>query len=235
MNTYVYAGAVILKAPLFLALFLSVAAGSAAGDLITFESSSDVFLNPGDSLTEQGYVVTLTTADPSSFAYVTSSGSGLATNGTNALGIYNSPHVIVTAASGGTFNLSAFDVAGTFTGSDRNVQTIGAIGTYSDGTTNIFSGALANPDVFSTQIVSGFTGVVSVEFYGIAGVNPECENCPEFQLDNVQLDASSSIATMTAVPEPGTKLMFALGAALWLPFRLIKRNKRALPDDVPPV
>ena len=204
---------------------MGLAAGTAGASVLTFESSAGTFLNPGDAVAEQGYSVTLT-GDENAFGLVADASAGLISNGSNTLELYNTVRVLLTSDTGAPFDLTSFDVAGTFAGSSRNPTSLALLETFVDGTTSLSTLNLDNPDVFNTLTLPNFTGLTSVAFYGASGVDPLCENCPEFQLDNITVQPTSvSVGGITSAPEPGTALMLALGAACWLPLQIFKLSK----------
>jgi hypothetical protein len=110
------------------------------------------------------------------------------------------------SASGDWFDLARFDVAGTFLQSAANVTRLRVEGTLGTGGSVVAEVDIADPDKFETKFLTGFMGLTEVIFTPLNVADPDCTNCPEFQLDNLHAEIQGPIVLM---PEPATSALMA--------------------------
>jgi hypothetical protein len=182
--------------------FFAIAMGLQANGLIDFEFTPAVVLLPGDSMTTQGFVLSLSGGADVFASIPNGCISGCATNGSRTMAIYNGGVLSLSLPDGSLFSLYAFDIAGTLLDSDRNVTTIGVLGWLPDGGNVSVALAVNDPNSFSSlTLPSSFDGLVSADFYSLA---PVCADCADFQLDNISANANPT-------PEPETALLALCG------------------------
>jgi hypothetical protein len=197
--------------------------------IVDFETAPSGVYSPGQSFDTQGF--TFTEGDngknSGAFAFVpltaNSCTPSCVSDGTKTLGAFNSSLINMALAGGGTFDLSSFDLAGTFTAPDdgRNVTLMEVDGFLSGGGT-VSAQFNVSPDTFATfTLPNTFVGLVGVNFFGLQDLNGDTGKYsgPEFQLDNIDNK------NLNAVPEPASTLPLLLLGGLGLAWRQ-KRSRR---------
>ena len=192
-------------------LFLFGSAVSIRADVIDFETGS-LFLFPGQTGSLEGFNFTAAGDTGALVKVPAGCASPCVSNGTRTLVTINGANVTIAPTVGGTFSLSAFDVAGVF-GTSQDVTSLEVIG-------NLFGGGQitetfgVNPSVFQTfSLLPGFTNLTSAEFIALAPTS-----LPQFQLDNIQ-------TTTTAVPEPASLVLLG-SLAVFLSYKQHKLHPR---------
>ena len=209
-----------------LVLATLVTLAMSADVVVDFESAPHGTYIVGQSFDTQGFTFTEGDNGNNSGAFANlPTGSCLppcVSNGTTALGAFNSSAIGMTVTGGGTFDLLSFDLAGTFVAGGRNVSLLQVDGTLFGGGTVSTQFNVADPNAFATYFLPGtFADLVSVDFHGVkeADGGPPAAG-PEFQLDNIDTNAN-------AVPEPAAAFLAPLlliGAlGLWRRRRLLRR------------
>ena len=197
---------------LLTAVVLLGSAISSRAAVIDFETGS-FSLSPGQTGSLEGYNFTVGGIGGAFIiAPITASGCSPAcvSDGTRTMAMFNDADVTMAPAGGGVFSLLSFDVAGTFTsGSTRNITSIEVIG-------NLFGGGqvtqtfVTNPAAFQTlSLLATFTNLTSAQFIGLT---PAGGSSPEFQLDNIGVNAA-------AVPEPSSIILLGTSVLLLGLFR----------------
>ncbi len=200
---------------------------------IDFEEFSPVALPLDQSMIESaGFRVSLVTAGGLSLVPLTSfCPTGCVSNGTATLAAMNGSVLELTTVSGALFDFSAFDVAGTFSASLANIETLIVEGEFSNGSTISTGFTVIDPEVFTTYSLNGFTSLRAVRFLPLFAQDPACTGCPEYQLDNLEValaavtppPASTPVPSgptvpVTIVPEPSafSLILGAVGAWAWV-------------------
>jgi hypothetical protein len=194
---------------------------SSRAEVIDFETGS-FDLTSGQTGTLEGFDFTNDGVGTSPFILVPVTAGGClpacVSDGTKTLGAFNDSPVTIAPDGGGTFSLSAFDVAGTFaSGDDRGVTSMEVIGNLFGGgqTTEEFDGI--GPSVFQTlSLDSTFTDLTSAEFLPLT---PAGGDSPEYQLDNINV-------VVSAAPEPGS-IILMFGGAILFAGAMMRQQKRA--------
>jgi hypothetical protein len=176
---------------------------SSQASVIDFETGSLLLSSLGQTGSLEGFDFTLSSAGSAIVLVPVTAGSctpPCISDATTTLGALNDADVTIAPSSGRSFSLLAFDTAGTFTVSLRNITSMEVIG-------NVFGGGqvtetfAVNPNIFQTfSLLPGFTHLASAEFVGLTPVGVRS---PEFQLDNIVVN----------VPEPATLALLGLGLA----------------------
>ena len=191
-----------LLASLSILFAIACAPGVATASVVDFQNTSGSF---GLSSTYSNQGLTFQTAGPQ---YVYANGAG-ANNGTQYF--IESGGVTVTADGGATFSLNAFDTGlSYYTGSAGTVQVLGNL--LGGGTV---SKTLNLTQTFQSVSFSGFNNLTS--FY----ISP-VSNGGYLALDNIRFN---ELANASAVPEPGSLALLALGLA---GVGALRRGKRVL-------
>ena len=204
------------------AVVLAALLGTAlqADVIVDFETAPNGVYSPGQSFSTQGFTFTEGDNGKNSSAFATIPTNCFppcVSDGTRTLGAFNSSLINMVLAGGGKFDLSSFDLAGTFTAPDdgRDVTLMEVDGFLSGGGT-VSAQFNVNPAAFATfTLPNTFVGLVGVNFFGLQDVNGDTGNYPgpEFQLDNIDN------RNLNAVPEPASTIPLLLLGGLGLVWR----------------